>query len=130
MLQLTKAEEQIMQILWALEKATVQQVLEHFTENKPARTTIATILSILKNKNFVDNTNQGKTNIYFPIISKSEYSQSQLSTMMKNYFDNSFASLASFFAKDNKMSIEELDELLNEIKVELKANNKNTPKVK
>lgn len=121
MLQLTKAEEQVMQILWLKEKATVQQVLECFTDNKPARTTIATILSILENKGFANHTTQGKTNQYFPIVSKSEYSHSQLSVMMKNYFDNSFASLASFFAKESNMSVEDLDELIKEIKDELNA---------
>ena len=120
MLQLTKAEEQIMQIVWQLEKATVQQILEQIEEPKPARTTVATILSILKNKGFITHETQGKANIYIPFIPKEAYSKSQLSIIMKNYFDNSFASLASFFAKENNISLEELDTLLEETKNELR----------
>jgi len=120
MLQLTKAEEQIMRIIWNLEKATVQQILEQIDEPKPARTTVATIVSILKNKGFVTHETQGKGNVYTPFIPKEAYSKSQLSIIMKNYFDNSFASLTSFFAKENNISLEELDALLEETKNELR----------
>jgi predicted transcriptional regulator len=113
-LQLTKAEEQIMKILWKLERGTVQNLLEKFDPPKPARTTVATILSILENKGFVAHENAGKTNIYFPLIKKEDYSKSQLSNVMKNYFNNSFASMASFFVRENNLSLEELDRLLTE----------------
>ena len=128
MLQLTKAEEQVMHILWSLKQATVQQVLEKFSSSKPARTTISTILSILENKGFVSHENKGKSNLYTFLISKEDYSRLQLSGVLKKYFDNSFASMASFFAKENNISLEELDQLLEETKAELrkeKMNNKN-----
>lgn len=120
MLQLTKAEEQVIRILWDLRKATVQQILEKFEAPKPARTTISTILSILENKGFVSHESQGKSNIYTYLISKEEYSRSQLSGIMKNYFNDSFAHLTSFFAKENNLSLEELDQILEETKKELR----------
>jgi predicted transcriptional regulator len=119
-LQLTKAEEQVMKILWELEQGTVQNILERFDSPKPARTTVATVLSILENKGFVEHGNEGKINIYSPVVKKKDYSKSQLSGMMKNYFDNSFASMASFFARENNLSLEELDLLLEETREALK----------
>jgi predicted transcriptional regulator len=124
MLQLTKAEEQLMRILWELKQATVQQVLEKLTASKPARTTVATILSILENKGFVEHENSGKVNVYHAMVSKETYSKSQLSGILSNYFNNSFASLASFFAKENNISIEELDLLLEETREELRKETK------
>jgi predicted transcriptional regulator len=119
-LKLTNAEEQVMKILWELEQGTVQQILEKFGLPKPARTTVATVLSILENKGFVEHTNAGKVNTYFPLMKKETYSKSQLSVIMKDYFDNSFASMASFFAKENNLSLEELDKLLEETKEALR----------
>jgi predicted transcriptional regulator len=113
-LKLTKAEEQVMKILWELEQGTVQQILEKFCPPRPARTTVATVLSILENKGFAEHANAGKVNTYFPLMKKDAYSKFQLSAIMKNYFDNSFAAMASFFAKENNLSIEELDRLLEE----------------
>ncbi|MDR3219085.1 MAG: BlaI/MecI/CopY family transcriptional regulator [Dysgonamonadaceae bacterium] len=120
-LQLTKAEEQVMKILWELEQGTVQQVLEKFELPKPARTTVATVLNILENKGFVAHETEGKVNIYLPLVKKENYSKSQLFGIMKNYFDNSFASMASFFARENNLSMEELDQLLEETREALKA---------
>lgn len=120
MKQLTKAEEQIMQYLWDLQEATVLDILERFTSPKPARTTVSTILTILENKGFVDHRLQEKKrNVYFPLLSKEDYSKTQLSGIMKNYFNNSFASMASFFARENNLSLEELDQLLEETRREL-----------
>jgi predicted transcriptional regulator len=121
-LQLTKAEEQVMKILWGLEQGTVQNILERFEPPKPARTTVATVLSILENKGFVEHENEGKVNLYSPLVKKKDYSKSQLTGIMKNYFDNSFASMASFFAKENNLSLEELDSLLEETREALNNN--------
>jgi predicted transcriptional regulator len=113
-IQLTKAEEQVMKILWKLEQGTVQNILERFELPKPARTTVATVLSILENKGFATHKSEGKVNIYSPLLKKEDYSKSQLLGVMKNYFDNSFASMASFFARENNLTLEELDGLLEE----------------
>lgn len=122
--QLTKAEEQIMQVLWDLGEGTVQDVREKLDEPKPARTTVATVLSIMENKGFVAHTSIGRSNIYSPVIAKEKYSKYQLSGLLKNYFNNSFATMASFFAKQNNYSIEELDLLIRETKDELSKEKK------
>ena len=122
-MQLTKAEEQVMQVLWTMEEATVQDILKDFTDKKPARTTIATILGILENKNFVSHKSYGRVNVYKAIVSKENYSKKQLFGFMKDYFDGSFSSLVSFFAKENNLSVEDLDNLLEETKEELKEYN-------
>ncbi|WP_353121883.1 BlaI/MecI/CopY family transcriptional regulator [Dysgonomonas capnocytophagoides] len=119
-MQLTKAEEQIMQILWTLEKATVQDILKEFDdENRPARTTVATVLNILESKDFAEHETQGRINIYSPRVTKEEYSKGQLFGFIKNYFDGSFSALASFFAKETNLTIEDMDKLLEETRKEL-----------
>ena len=118
-MQLTKAEEQIMQILWNLKKATVKDILNEITENKPARTTVATILSILENKNYAEHLSDGRINIYKPLISKEKYSKKQLSGIVNNYFGGSFTSMVSFFAKENNLDVEEIDQILKDAREEL-----------
>lgn len=122
--QLTKAEEQIMQVLWELGEGTVHDIRERLVEPKPARTTVATVLTILENKSFASRTTQGRVNLYAPLVSKEGYSRSQLSGLLKNYFNNSFSAMASFFARENNYSIEELDLLIKETKDELDKDKK------
>lgn len=117
--QLTKAEEQIMQVLWALSEGTVQDIRDSLEVPVPARTTVSTVLTILENKGFVTHNSIGRTNIYTAVITKEVYSKSQLSGLLKNYFNNSFATMASFFAKENNFTITELDELIKDTKDEL-----------
>ncbi|WP_244825836.1 BlaI/MecI/CopY family transcriptional regulator [Carboxylicivirga linearis] len=112
--QLTKAEEEIMQILWEIGEGTVKDVLEGFVEKQPAYTTVATVLKVLKKKEIVDNKAIGNTYIYSPKISKEEYSSYQMKHLLNNYFGGSFKRLATFFAKDNDMDIEELEFMLKE----------------
>lgn len=117
--QLTKAEEQVMQILWSLGEGTVQDIRERFPEPRPARTTVATVLTILENKRFAAHRTEGRANIYYPEVAKEAYSRSQLFGVMKNYFDGSFSSMASFFARENNMTMGELDAMLEETRREL-----------
>ncbi|MFV0331508.1 MAG: BlaI/MecI/CopY family transcriptional regulator [Dysgonomonas sp.] len=124
-MQLTKAEEQVMQILWTMEEGTVQDILRGFTESKPARTTIATVLSILENKNFVEHRTEGRVNIYKALILKEEYSKKQLFGFVKDYFNGSFSSMISFFAKETNLSIEEMDTLLEETRQALEEEGDN-----
>ena len=119
MIQLTRAEEQIMQVLWTLQETTVQDVREKFDDPKPARTTIASVLNILENKGFATHKSFGRVNVYYPVVAKNEYSKTQLFGMIKNYFNNSLPAMVSFFAKEKNLSMEELDELLEETKKEL-----------
>ncbi|MCL1933317.1 MAG: BlaI/MecI/CopY family transcriptional regulator [Candidatus Azobacteroides sp.] len=119
MIQLTRAEEQIMQVLWTLQETTVQDIRERFDDPKPARTTIASVLNILENKGFATHKSFGRVNVYYPVVAKNEYSKTQLFGMIKNYFNNSLPAMVSFFAKEKNLSVEELDELLEETKKEL-----------
>ena len=122
--QLTKAEEQVMQILWSLGEGTVQDIRELFGEPRPARTTVATVLSILENKRFAMHRTEGRVNVYYPDVAKEDYSRSQLFGVMRNYFDNSFSSMASFFARENNMTMDQLDAVLEETRRELEEEHK------
>lgn len=115
MKELTKAEDQVMQILWQLEKAFVKDIIEQMPEPKPAYNTVSTIVRILETKGFIDHTSYGKTHEYFPIISKDKYSTFYLNNMLKGYFNNSFQNLVSFFAKDNKLEASDIDTLLKQL---------------
>lgn len=115
MKQLTKAEEEIMQILWQLEKANVKAIIEHFPQPKPAYNTVSTIVRILESKGFVDYEKQGKGHIYFPLVKKQDYSNQSLNKLVDNYFQGSFKSMVSFFVKENDMSTKELEIILKEI---------------
>lgn len=112
MKQLTKAEEQIMQILWDLKEAIVKDVVDEFNNPKPAYTTVATVLKVLGNKGFVSFKKIGNTYLYAPAVSKKDYTKVQFSSLLKNYFNGSFPKMATFFAKENNMNIEELEEML------------------
>lgn len=111
MKELTKAEEQIMQILWKMEKGFVNDILEKLPIPKPAYNTVSTIVRILERKGFVGHKAYGKTHEYYPLINKKEYTKSYFKGFMNNYFENSYQALASFFTKENKLSIEELEEI-------------------
>jgi len=112
---LTKAEEQIIQILWKLGKATTKEVLEELPNPKPAITTVSTIIRILESKGFVGHETIKRGYKYFPIIKKEEYAKQSLSKMLTNYFDGSYKKMLSFFMNDGNMSVEELEEILKEI---------------
>lgn len=111
MKELTKAEEEIMQILWDLEKGFVKDTLERFPEPKPAYNTVSTLIRILEKKGFIGHKSYGNTHEYFPIISKKDYRESITKNLINNYFDNSFTQLVSFFAKDKKLSVKELEKI-------------------
>lgn len=109
---LTKAEEQVMQILWDLKEGVVKQVVEGFEDNKPAYTTVATVLNVLDKKGFVSHRKIGNTNLFSPAVSKEEYTKVQFSSLLKNYFNGSFPKMATFFAKENNLGINDLEEIL------------------
>lgn len=114
--ELTKAEDQVMQILWELKSGFVKDIIERMPEPKPAYNTISTIVRILETKGFVDHKAYGKTHEYFPLISKEKYTKFYLNNLLKGYFNGSFQNLVSFFAKENKMDVKALEKLLEEIK--------------
>ncbi len=119
MKELTKAEEQVMQIMWELGKTTVKSIVEKMPEPKPAFNTVSTIVRILETKGFVDHEKQGRGYVYFAIVSKEAYRKKFMKRFVSNYFQGSLKELVSFFAKEDKMDIQELEDLLNDVKNEL-----------
>ena len=115
MKQLTKAEEEIMQILWQLEEANVAGIIESMPEQKPAYNTVSTIVRILESKNFVDHKKVGKGYNYFPLVDRETYSNQSMNKLMDNYFNGSFKSMVSFFMKKNDLDTKELEAILKEI---------------
>ncbi|MEX1003665.1 MAG: BlaI/MecI/CopY family transcriptional regulator [Crocinitomicaceae bacterium] len=119
--ELTKAEEQIMQAIWSVEKGFAKDILEAMNEPKPAYNTVLTVIRVLVKKGFVKYKTYGKSNEYYPTISKEDYSNQQLKSLQKKYFNNSPKELLSFFVKENELDIGQLDELLRQIKEDKKS---------
>ncbi|MDO9274499.1 MAG: BlaI/MecI/CopY family transcriptional regulator [Lutibacter sp.] len=111
-IQLTKAEEQFMQVLWDLEKGSVQDIIDQLPEPKPAYNTVSTIIRILETKNFVAHKAKGRGYIYFPLVSKAVYTNRSLQKIVDGYFDGSFKSMVSFFVNKNEVDFKELDTIL------------------
>lgn len=115
MKQLTKAEEEVMQLLWKLKKANVAAIIKELPEPKPAYNTISTIVRILESKGFVDHEQEGKGYLYFPLVTKTVYSNQSINKLVDGYFQGSFKSMVSFFMKKNDINITELEEILKDI---------------
>ena len=124
-MQLTKAEEQVMQILWGMGEGLVKDVREKFDDPKPARNTVSTVIRILEKKGFVGHKDYGKVFVYYPLVLKKEYSGKQLFGLLNDYFNNSFPAMASYFAREKDLSIKDLEQLLEDTKKELAKRNKN-----
>ena len=120
MKELTKAEEQIIQILWKIEKGFVKDIIEYLPEPKPAYNTVSTIIRILEKKGFVSHKAYGKTYEYYPLINKKEYTKVYFKNFVHNYFSNSFQQMVSFFAKEEDLSLTEMEEMKNIIEEEIK----------
>ena len=112
MRELTKAEEQVMQVLWTLEEGFVKELLPHFPDPKPAYNTVSTIIRILEKKGFVSHRSYGKSHQYYPLISREEYRNSQFSGLMKTYFNNSMKQVLSHFSRSGNMNLKEMDEII------------------
>jgi BlaI family penicillinase repressor len=112
---LTKAEEQVMQVLWKLGKGFLKEIIESTPEPKPHSNTIATILKILVEKGFVEYSVYGRNNLYKPLVSQTEYGKKSVNQLIKGYFNGSPARLISQFITDQKISEAELEQLLQQI---------------
>ena len=112
---LTKAEEQVMQVLWKLGNGFLKEIIESTPEPRPHSNTIATILKILVEKGFVEYSVHGRNNLYKPLISQAEYGKKSVNQLIKGYFDGSPARLVSQFISDHKLSEAELEQLLQQI---------------
>jgi len=120
MKELTKAEEQVMQILWRLGKGFVKDVIEQFPEPKPIYNSVSTIIRILEKKGFVSYKAYGKTHEYYPLIKKSDYQKFFLKNFVGGYFGGSFKRMVSFFAKEEELDVHELEELVQYVKEQSK----------
>lgn len=120
MKELTKAEEQVMQILWELKKGFVKDILARMPEPKPAYNTVSTIVRILETKGFISHKAYGKTHEYYPLIEKDDYSNFYLKNFVGNYFGGSFQKLVSFFARENDLNTRELEEMLKYVEKDIK----------
>lgn len=120
MKELTRAEEQIMHVLWFLGKGYVKDIIERLPEPKPAYNTVSTVVRILEKKGFVGHEAFGKTHLYRPLVAKEDYTQAFLRTFVRDYFGNSYQDLVSFFAKDREMSLSELEEILGALREEIR----------
>ena len=109
---LTKAEEQVMQILWDMGEGFVKDLLQKFPEPKPAYNTVSTIIRILEKKGFVDHRSFGKSHQYFPLMSREQYRNERFSTLMKNYFNNSMKQVLSHFGNSGSLNLKEADEII------------------
>ena len=114
---LTKAEEQVMQVLWRLGGGFLKDVLDSTPEPRPHSNTVATLLKILVEKGYVEYEVQGRNNYYKPRISKTEYGKKSINQLVKGYFEGSPAKLVSQFVNDNKLTIKELEDLLQQIRL-------------
>lgn len=115
MQKLAKREEQIMQILWRLESAFVKDIIDEFPEPKPHYNTVSTIIRILEEKGFVDHQQFGNTYRYFPLVKKDVYQQQELGDILNTYFDNSYPKMVAYFAREEKISPKELEDILKTI---------------
>jgi predicted transcriptional regulator len=113
---LTKAEEQMMEALWKIDKGFLKDVMEVLPSPKPHSNTVATIIKILIEKEYVGFEQQGRNNLYKVRISRAQYAKRSITTLVKNYFQGSPANVVSHFIDDKKISISELEELLKQIK--------------
>jgi len=117
---LTKAEEEIMLILWKLGESTIREVMTELSEPQTPYTTVSTVVRVLEKKKFVGHKAVGTTYLYRPLVPKKEYLRGYLTGIVSNYFDGSFSSLAMFFAKENDMGMGDLQVILADIESELK----------
>lgn len=124
MVELTKAEERIMKILWKIDKGFIKDILEEFHEPKPPYNTISTIIRVLVKKEIVSYKSYGGSYQYYPLISKENYKKGQLNKLVKDYFNNSFKQVVSFFSENKGLDVDEVDEVMNMLEEIKKKKNK------
>lgn len=126
MKKLTRAEEQVMQILWDLEEGMVREILKEFPKPRPAYNTVSTVIRVLEKKGFVDHKAFGNTYVYYPLVARDDYARVHLMGFVKEYFNDSFPKMAAFFAREKQMDINEMEKLLKMTREELKNSKSGT----
>lgn len=110
--ELTRAELEIMQVMWARGAVVIHDILDEMEEPKPAYNTVSTIVRILEKKGFVSHKAYGKTHEYFPLVAKEDYARRYMDGVLKNFFGGSLSRLVSFFSEQKAISLEETDAIL------------------
>lgn len=123
MKKLTHAEEEVMQILWNLGKGFVKDVIDRMPEPKPAYNTVSTVIRVLEKKDFISHRQYGNTYEYYPVVSRDDYAKVHFNGFLSGYFNNSFPKMAAFFARENNLSMKELEEIMRLTEEELKKTN-------
>ena len=114
--ELTKAELEVMQILWKKNKVFVKEILEDMPEPKPAYNTVSTVIRVLEKKGFVGHTSLGSTYQYYPLVDKSIYTKSYMGNVLNNFFGGSFSQMVCFFSDSKSITLEELEDVIKIIK--------------
>ena len=125
MKELTKAEEQVMQYLWKLEKAFLKDIVEQFPEPKPAYTTVSTVIRVLVKKGFIAFNTYGKIHEYYPLVEKNEYFRKHFKGVVKNFFNGSMENFASFFTSESDADLSELEAIKKMVEEKIKQMKKN-----
>ena len=120
MKQLTRAEEQIMKVLWQLGEAFVRDIIEQLPDPKPAYNTVSTIVRILEKKGFVSHTAYGKSHRYFPLLTREMYTRQHMKGFVRDYFSDSFKQMVSFFVDKKDLSLSEMEEIMKLMEAEIK----------
>ncbi|NMB64863.1 MAG: BlaI/MecI/CopY family transcriptional regulator [Spirochaetes bacterium] len=120
MKKLTNAEEEVMQILWNLGQGFVKDVIGRMPEPHPSYNTVSTVIRVLEKKHFISHRQYGNTYEYFPLVSREEYAKDHFNGFLENYFNNSFPKLAAFFARENNLSLKDLEEIMRQTEDEIR----------
>jgi len=123
MKKLTTAEEEVMQIVWKLEKGFIKDILERMPDPKPPYTTVLSVIRVLEKKEFVSHIQYGNTYEYYPLINKEAYAGEHFNHFLSGYFNNSFPKMAAFFARENNLTMGELEEIIRLTEHELNQSN-------
>ena len=123
-MQLSKSEEQLMELIWKQEKVFMKELIENYPHPKPATTTIATLLKRIQDKGFVGYTLFGNSRQYYPLVKKSDYFSKHVRSIIKDYFDNSPMQFASFFTTSTNLTTSELEDLKKIVDQEIKRKRK------
>jgi BlaI family transcriptional regulator, penicillinase repressor len=124
MKEITKAQEEILLVLWEIKEGVVTDVIAKLPDPKPAYNTVSTVIKVLEKKGYVSHKVYGKTYVYFPIIQKEEYARHTLKNSYTQLFNGSLNQVVSFFVKDDKVGLKELEDLKNYIENEIKKQKK------
>jgi len=125
MKKLTNAEEEVMQILWELGQGFVKDVIDKMPDPKPPYNTVSTVIRVLEKKEFISHRQYGNTYEYFPIVVREEYAKQHFNGFLADYFNNSFPKMAAFFARENNLTMKELEEIMKLTEEELKKSKRN-----